>query len=216
MKLICITGIDGTGKTTLARSTTIALCQQGVSAVYIYGRTYPVLSRILMAIGRTTLLRGRNQWNDYSKYTTDKKRTMRNPLLAGIYKATILIDYYIQIWLKLLPYLFKKSIVISDRYIYDTVISDLTVHLNYSSEKTFDAIERGLKCLPKPIMTILIDVPEGVAFARKDDVPHIDYLRERRSWYLLLANRPEVKYIDGQHAPDLLVQELLREINSGL
>ena len=43
MKLVCVTGIDGTGKTTLAHNAAAALREEGKPAVRIYGRTYPVL-----------------------------------------------------------------------------------------------------------------------------------------------------------------------------
>lgn len=212
MKLVCITGIDGTGKTTLARNTAQALQEQGQPARYIYGRTVPVLSRLLMALGRMTMLRAQNPWQDYEGYTASKKQTMRNPLLAMIYTVAILLDYYLQIWLKLLPHLFTTRIILSDRYLYDTVISDLVVHLNYSQEETERAIEWGMKFLPRPMRTILIDVPEEVAFARKDDVPHVDYLRERRKWYLTLQKRAEVKRFNGEEAPQKLVEALLADV----
>jgi dTMP kinase len=212
MKLVCIIGIDGTGKTTLASKVAFTLRQQGQPAMYIYGRTFPVISRALMALGRMTLLRKENQWLDYAGYTASKKRTMRSPLLARIYTMSILLDYYVQIWLKLLPHLASRRVVVSDRYLYDTVISDLAVHLNYSDAQAGRAIQRGLRFLPKPVLTVLIDVPEEIAFSRKDDVVHIDYLRERRHWYLNLTPRPEVVLFDGQVAPQALVQSVLREL----
>jgi thymidylate kinase len=212
MKLVCITGIDGTGKSTLARNTVAELQRQGYPAAYIYGRTYPVISRALMALGRLTMLRGKDQWRDYRAYSASKKRRMRSPLLAAIYTMAILVDYYVQIWLKLLPHLFSGRVVIADRYLYDTVISDLAVHLSYSVEQTAQAIEQGLKLLPMPVLTVLLDAREEVAFARKDDVPHIDYLRERRDQYLMLMARYEVKAFNGEAAPEALVQALASEI----
>ena len=214
MKLVCIIGIDGTGKTTLASNAAAALRGQGQPAASIYGRTYPVISRALMALGRMTLLRKENQWRDYTGYTATKKRTMRNPLFAWIYTAAILLDYYVQIWLKLLPHLASRRIVVSDRYVYDTVISDLAVHLNYTAAHTERAIRWGLCFMPKPLLTILIDVPEEIAFSRKDDVVHIDYLKERRGWYLALRDRPEVVLFDGQASPETLVKSLVREISA--
>lgn len=214
MKLITITGIDGTGKTTLARNTAVALHAQGIPAVYVYGRTYPVISRVLMFLGRKTMLRSKDQWQDYEGYSADKKQKMRNPVLALVYTVAILIDYYVQIWLKLLPHLGSRRVVVSDRYLYDTVISDLAVHLNYSEVQTDSAIRLGLALLPKPALTVLIDVPEEVAFARKDDVPHIDYLRERRAWYLRLSRRPRVRCFDGQTAPEQLVIDLVNAISA--
>jgi dTMP kinase len=212
MKLICLTGIDGAGKTTLARNLVGALRSQGQSATYVYGRTYPVISRLLMALGRATLLRQHDQWQAYQSYNADKKQTMRNPLLAFVYTTAILVDYYAQIWLKLLPHLFSRRIVVLDRYVYDTVISDLTVHLNYSPAQTEQAIERGLRWLPTPMLTALIDLSEEVAFSRKDDVPHIEYLQERRSWYLQLESRPEVKKVNGENPQEAVLQTVLSQI----
>lgn len=216
MNLVCVTGIDGAGKTTLARHIAAALRQQGRPAVYVYGRIYPVVSRLLMALGRITLLRRDDPRRDYGAYTAGKKQTMSNPLLAWPYTAAVLLDYYIQVWFKLLRHLFSRRIVVSDRYIYDTVISDLTVHLNYSPAQTERAIERGLRLLPTPMLTVLIDLPEQVAFSRKTDVLHIDHLRERRGWYLRLDARPEVERFDGVGSPESLLQASLSRIISRL
>ena len=212
MNLICVTGIDGAGKTTLARSIAAALRQAGWPAVYVYGRIYPALSRLLMALGRATLLRKDDQWRDYRAYSTSKKQAMRSPYLAWPYTLAILLDYYVQIWWKLLPHLFGRRIVVSDRYIYDTVISDLTAHLDYSPGQTERAIERGLKLLPTPLLTILVDIPEEIAISRKTDVPHIDYLKERRGSYLALDTRPEVERIDGTNPPESVLQASLSRI----
>jgi dTMP kinase len=212
MKLVCITGIDGTGKTTLARNTAAALNSAGNRAVYVYGRTTPIISRLLMALGRATLLRKNDLWGDYPSYNASKKKAMRSPILAGLYTAAILLDYYVQVWLKLLPYLWSDHIVVADRYLYDTVISDLAVHLNYTAAQTTRALRMGLSLLPRPLLTVLIDVPPEIAFARKDDVPHIEYLQERREWYLTLPARPEVEVFDGQAAPGDLVQALQQAI----
>ena len=198
MRLVCITGIDGTGKTTLARGVTRALRGESDGAAYIYGRTYPVLSRALMALGRMTLLRRHDQWQDYTSYTASKKGTMNNRLLAAVYTAAILADYYPQIWLKLLPHLLADRTVVCDRYIYDTVISDLAVHLNYLEERADRTIDRCMRLLPRPTLTVLLDVEPEVAFARKDDVPDVEYLRERRWWYRRLTERREVVVIDAE------------------
>lgn len=212
MNLICLTGIDGAGKTTLAHMLVESLRTEGKSAVYLYGRTYPVVSRVLMALGRVTLLRKHDQWQDYKSYTADKKQAMHNPLLAAVYRITILLDYYPQIWWKLLPHLFTRRTIVLDRYVYDTVISDLTVHLNYSDTQTRTAIEHSLKLVPVPQLTAVIDLPADVAFKRKDDVPHIDYLEERRSWYLCLTDRPEVIRVDGESSPENVLMQIRQHL----
>ncbi|MCA9929411.1 MAG: hypothetical protein KC419_13070 [Anaerolineales bacterium] len=212
MRIICLTGMDGAGKTTLARNLVSRLAAGGVDVVYVYGRTFPVISRLLMAAGRMTLLRKNDQWQNYQAYNNDKKQKMRHPMLRIVYTAAILIDYYTQIWFKLLPHLLSQRVVVCDRYIYDTVISDLTVHLGYTENQTRRAIARGLKWLPIPFLTALLDLPEDVAFARKDDMPHVDYLHERRGWYLQLASRPEVVKFRADAAPEAVLDAVFTQI----
>jgi dTMP kinase len=193
-----------------------ALQWHGYAATYIYGRTNPVLSRLLMALGRLTMLRHHDLWQDYTEYTASKKARMRSPLLAAVYASAILLDYYVQVWLKLLPHLFSQRIVVADRYVYDTVICDLAVHLAVAPATVARLIKLGLQVLPRPTLTVLIDAPEAVAFARKDDVPHIDFLRERRGWYLQLPDYTDVTLFNGEASPNTLVYTLLGQIATQL
>jgi len=212
VKIACIIGIDGTGKSTLARGLTRALDKQGVPAATIYGKTYPILSRLFIVMGRVTVLRRHDQWIDYGSYVTTKKNVMHNRFLAGAYSVAVLLDYFPQMWLKLLPHLIAGRVVVCDRYLYDTVINDLAVHLNYSDQDADRAIKFGMKLLPNPMMTVLLDVPPEVAIARKNDVPHIDYLNERRYWYLRLKQRAEVRICNGEDPAGDLVNSLLVEV----
>lgn len=214
MKIICITGIDGSGKTTLARKIVADLQNKGIKAQYTYGRTYPVLSRFIMFVGRKIFLRKHNQWQEYQEYHFEKKNKMKNPILRWVYTAAILFDYFIQIWFKLLPFSFSSRVIILDRYIYDTVISDLAVHLNYTADQARRAIQLGLHFVPMPSLTILIDLDPKIAFSRKNDVPHLDYLTERRMWYLMLAKRAEVIKINGEETADYVLQETLIRLDT--
>jgi hypothetical protein len=58
-------------------------------------------------------------------------------------------------------------------------------------------------------VTLLLDTAPEVALSRKDDVPHVDYLIERRAWYLRLQDRPEVRLFDSQVPPDALLHAIL-------
>ena len=211
--IICIIGIDGAGKTTLAHNLVEALQSQGHEAVYLYGRTIPIISRFLMFLGRVSILHRYDPWEDYPRYNAYKKQTMSNRLLRFVYTIAIFMDYLSQIWIKLLLHFGRNRTVVLDRYIYDTVISDLAVHLNYTNAQTKKTIDRGLQVLPKPKFSFLVDLPEEVAFSRKDDMPHIEYLIERRGWYLDLESRAEMIKINGEHSQELLQQEVLSIIN---
>ena len=214
MNIVCITGIDGAGKTTLAHELVSSLNKEGKHSIYLYGRINPRVSRILMALGRAIWLHGQDQWRNYESYSIKKDETMRNHLLKWMYTSAILVDFYPQIWLKLILHYCKGRIIVLDRYLYDTVISDLSAHLKYSVRETDKAIHVGLLFLPTPDVTFLVDLPEEVAYRRKNDVPHIDYLKDRRKVYHQILSRPEVQKINGGSPIVEIIEEMLECMNS--
>jgi thymidylate kinase len=213
MILICLIGIDGAGKTTLSRNLVKRLNQEGIFSVYVYGRTVPILSRLLMWVGRNMFLKKNDLKKDYPEYTSAKLSMMKNPFLKWLYFLSVMIDYYLLIWFKLLLHVFRKEVIVLDRYLYDTVINDLAAHLNYSSDQTKEMINRGFRFLPIPDQTFLIDLDPQLAFSRKEDVVHISYLTDRRNRYLDLHSRPEIVVLSGEDKPDLIQKNILKNIH---
>jgi len=195
---ICFTGIDGSGKTTLAKSLVDAMEQKGVKAKYVYNRYIPIILRPLMLVGRWLFLRGKDVFENYEDYTDAKKSaSKKHPFWATLYQRILLFDYFFQILFKIkLPLFFGKNIV-CDRYIYDTIVTDLSVDFNYSKEEIKNLLDKLLSFFPTPHITFLVDLPEEIAFQRKDDLPSVDYLRDRREKYLYLGKECEMIILDG-------------------
>jgi dTMP kinase len=214
MKIICITGIDGSGKTTLSHLLVNEIRNRGIEAAYIYGRTFPVVSRLLMYLGRLLLLGKADPWKNYEDYSSAKKSKMKSPILRWGYSTAIWFDYFIQIWMKLTPKMIKGQVIVIDRYAYDTVISDLSVHLNLSGRQTLQIIKKAFHFLPVPAITFLMDLPEETAFSRKNDIPHIEYLRERRNLFQLLKDRPEVIELDGENPLSITLSAIIEIMKS--
>jgi thymidylate kinase len=209
MRLVCVIGIDGAGKTTLARRTVAELRSQDRPARYLYGRTYPMLSRLLMFLGRATILRKQDLWRDYSSYTESKQAAMRSPLLASVYASAVLVDYYVEMWVKLLPVVFTDQIVVMDRYVHDTLVNELAAQLDFDRSQLARATRAMARLLPRPSLAFLIDLPPEIAFSRKDDVPHVDYLRTRREYYLQLAAEGRLEILDGEQPVEDLVDAVV-------
>jgi len=211
-RLICFIGIDGSGKTTLSKMVVGRLREGGERAVYAYGRSVPVVSRLLMAAGRKVFLKRRDVWGNYSAYAREKKRALKNALLAQAYRLSVWTDYLPQVFSKIeTPLLFGKTMV-CDRYVFDTVVSDLGAHLEYDVDDIRLSLAAIFRLLPEPDMAFLVDLPEEVALGRKDDVPHLDYLRERRQLYLLTAQLYPMFQLDGMESPEVLVDQVLAEL----
>lgn len=217
LKLICFIGVDGSGKTTLAKYLIEVMRENGVQYKYVYGRLEPFILKPFITIGRKVFLRGKDMFEDYKGYSGKKRDAIkRHPFLFEFYRYLLLFDYFLQIFFRVkLPHLLGKNII-CDRYVYDTVITDLSVDMNLSSTEIKNMIKRFFYIAPKPDLTFLIDLPEEIAFQRKNDTPSIDYLRERRHIYLDIGREEEMAVLDGTRNLDelkVMVKEKAQESN---
>lgn len=195
--LICFTGMDGSGKTTHAKTLAKVMEEHGIKNKYVWNRFEPsIVLRPFMAIASVLFLQGRDVFGNYIEYSNSKKRLFRNRFLSAMYQYIVLVDYYLQILLRIkIPLIFGKNII-CDRYVYDTIV-DLTVYSHYTNAKTKNILKNLFYLLPKPNLIFLIDLPEEVAFQRKEDTPSIEYLRERRDIYLHIGKEHGMVILDG-------------------
>lgn len=203
--LVCFTGIDGAGKTTLAKKLAGSLKREGIKAEYVYARYIPWLLKPFMLLGERLFLRGLDPFADYAAYSRTKKRaTRQRSFLSFAYQVLLMADYLLQILVKVgLPTLRGRN-VICDRYVYDTLINDLAIDFSYSRQRLDTALDWWMRVLPKPCLVVLVDVPEEVAYHRKSDIPSIDYVKERRPLYKHMAQRLGMFVLDGLEEPGKL------------
>ena len=211
--LMCFTGMDGTGKTTLSKELVESLNERGFNCKYVYARLNPFILKPFILIGDWIFLHSRDASENYLQYSNIKRKAIaEHSFLSKIYQRILLIDYILQIFFKIkLPLMFGKNIV-CDRYIYDTVITDLSVDMNYSKERVISLLNKLLRFFPKPNITFLIDVPEEIAYNRKDDTPSIKYLRERREIYLDVGKEYGVVILNGSKSLKELKEEIGKEV----
>ena len=203
--LICFTGIDGTGKTTLSKELVELLNKKGVKCKYVYARLNAYILKPFILVGNSVFLRGRNISENYSEYSNTKRRAIeKHSFLSSVYQQILLFDYVLQVFFKVkLPLIFGKNIV-CDRYVYDTVITDLSVDMNYSRDRVMSLLNKLLRFFPEPDIAFLIDVPEEIAYQRKDDTPSIRYLKDRRDMYLDVGKEYGMITLDGSKSLDEL------------
>jgi dTMP kinase len=159
--LICFTGVDGSGKTTHAKSLIKFLNEIGYSCKYVWGAYRPFLSYTFFVL--TNLL---GYWKKIRKnaYTNPLEFAPRNiaEKLGVVYRLFIFLDFQIKTLLKIRLPLFFKKIVVCDRYIYDLLIE---LELSNISSKRFTTILS--KTLPQPLITFLLDTPDNLANQRR-------------------------------------------------
>jgi len=211
--LICFTGIDGSGKTTLAKELVELLNKKGVMCKYVYGRLKQFILKPFMITGIKMFLRKKDIFEDYTGYSNTKKRAIEgHSFLSKLYQQISLFDYSLQLLFKVkLPLVFGKNIV-CDRYIYDTVITDLSVYVNYSRSEIKKLLKKCFYIAPKPDIVFLIDLPEEIAYQRKDDTPSMEYLVERREIYLEVGKEEGMVVLDGTKSLEELQTEIERRV----
>jgi len=216
--LICFTGIDGSGKTTIAKKVTKYLKEKGLPAVYVYGRFKPILTKPLMVIGGQMFLRNYNITKNYAEYSERKKCLFsKHKLMLRAYLYVLLLDCLFQLMVKVRIPLALGKAVVCDRYIYDTVITDIAIDMNFSEERAISLLRKCFLLVPNPKIAFLVDVDEIIGYSRKDDIPDVRYLEERRVFYLQIADHYEnIAVVNGNKNPDEVFEECRRLLDNEL
>lgn len=193
---ICFIGIDGSGKTTQAKALAKAMEKDGLRSEYLWGGFEPTIAKPFIAIARRLFLHGKNMFLDYEAHLDTVRDLSKNRFLSTTYHLMTSIDCFINSFWKIKIPLMQGKTIICDRYIYD-IVADHAIDSNYSSQQIRKTLKLYLRFFPTPDILFLIDLPEDIAYQRKDDIPSLHFLSERRKAYLSIANGNEVTVLDG-------------------
>ena len=210
--LVCFMGVDGAGKTTLAKSLVKSMNEKGVRAAYVYNRFQPFFMRFVFALGKLLFLRKQDMFKDYVEYSTARKQVFRNSAVLIVYRWMIFFEYSMQVVIKTFIRLTLGKVLICDRYVYDTVINDVAVDLGYSNEQLSSELKWYFRFFPKPDLIFFVDIPEEVSMQRKNDIPSIEFIRLRRKYYLSVADQFNFLKIDGLTDLDSLKLHVEKEL----
>lgn len=205
---ICFVGTDGAGKTTLAKvfgakqrethQVAYQYIDAGVYYTYILGAMRKVLEKFRPGTDNTT----ESVCLGKAKKPTGIKR-LRNTL----YSIALLVDYAFTTSIKVTWPLRRGRNITSARYIYDIAIK-IRLLFDLDDAQTHTIIRRFTAVFPTPDYLFLIDIPEEVAFARKDDITSITYLLDRRQLYYRIMQPYVSTVLDGCKPIDELITEV--------
>jgi len=195
---VCFVGIDGSGKSTLATNIFEKIRIRNKKTRKTYGRYQPIIGKVLMMAGRQLFLKNKDMFLNYDKYLDDKQNVFKKTsTLAWLYVSSIILEYYFEIIFKIIIPRKLGYSIISDRYVYDTVINDIAVDMNFSIKNINELLKKFWTFIPKPDITFYLQVPEEVAKKRKDDIPSLNYLKLRNELYKELATYEKIVVLDG-------------------
>ncbi|MGD0170568.1 MAG: hypothetical protein ABSB81_00345 [Halobacteriota archaeon] len=166
-------------------------------AVYVYARMQLFLAKPVVRVANRLLLKTHSTL-EYSASTNEKKRLFAgHTVLRKIYQSLFLFDYLIQLLIKVRIPMLRRKFVVCDRYIYDTLITDFAVDMDFTIDQLDSLLGACFTVIPRPNVDFLIDVAEEVAFERKNDHPSIEYLKHRRGIYQEIATKYNMHVLNG-------------------
>jgi thymidylate kinase len=184
--LFSLSGIDGSGKTTLAYRLLERLdARYGLSCRYIWCK-----------FGEHPLSRYRlSRYIKIDHKIPDRPGSLESASIAQTIYGVLLLQFHLAYIILVLRNLLNMGEnLICDRYIFDSVV-DLQQEFKFPL-RFVDKV-KYIKWIPQPNYKFLLDLPESHAFYRKTDTASIEFLRERREIYLSLANEYGLKVIDA-------------------
>lgn len=196
--MLVICGLDGSGKSTQCALLARRLGEAGIPAEAVWNRWEPRLSAPLIRLARRRLSASAAAVEeDYERFRDAKRRTMRNGLKRGLWQALVWSEYAWQVRRRLSGPRRRRSAVICDRYVYDTLID---VAINFSLQPAgLPALMRHplLVLFPKPALVVFIDIDPALGAERKSDGTPAAYLADRRDYYLETARIVGGPVVDG-------------------
>lgn len=203
-QLISIIGVDGSGKTTLCKNIAKTLNDNGYQVKHVWGGYECCFLLPFVLAAKFIFMQNMNPYEDYSTYHDKIKGDAKIGAISKIYRKMTLLEYLIQIFIKIQIPLWQGNTVIADRYVYDILVN-LAVNLNYN-ELEFQKSLKFLDYCRIPEYNFFLDTPIDVAYKRKNDIPSTEYLIFRRKYYLLLANHFNMIRLNGSKSVEELTK----------
>lgn len=206
MPLICLSGIDGSGKTTHAIKIISNLQKSGERCRYVWFGTPYFLSYPFMVICRVLGLTESHRLAN--RETCSEHQYYRNKAVASVWPWVQLLDLAFLVFFQVYVLLLLEFTVVCDRFVYDALVeimADVDDHKLY--KKLVGRLILGLK--PRSAKVSFIDVNEMTAFRRKGDVPNLKFLTRRRNDFRLIAEYQSIPIINANQPFFLVHKEIV-------
>ena len=183
-KIICFSGIDGSGKSSHARLIFKELKANGIRCKYKWLRYTNFFSLIPLTLYHTYIRTPNSPKTQisFSSETHFQTSTVINTLWTffQLMDALLFSARYVY-----LPALLGYTLIL-DRFIVDTLV-DIAFSLKNQSLLSSKLGKLFVRIIPKNSLVMIFDVDENIAISRKNDISEIDYLVLRRKLYHLMT-----------------------------
>ncbi len=215
MKLITISGLDGSGKSTQIEMLKQELERSGSKVFYFHAIEFGLAKKIIDFRNRYCLickLTGKCK----SSNGQEKSVTSATPLQIFLRKVFLRID----IWrFKLLSNTLSNKnfdYILSDRYFYDSIINIeyLKYHRGLINQASTATVTAKPLQIPRPDLAIYLQTsPETIM--RRERVPDqgLEYLKKKKELYDAKMTHWNWTVVDGNRDKDVVFEEIKKLVN---
>lgn len=183
---ICITGIDGVGKTTHVNLILEHLRKKGIKCQYKWLRFHHLFSLPLLAFcrvagyTRVSTLGGSQKCSYHEFY--------KSRLISTIYPWILFLDTLLFTIIKVYIPMFFGTSIVCDRFVYDTLI-DVAVATKVHEIYRKPVGKLFLKLIPKNAHFVMLDLDKSTIFLRRPELKDDLTFDERYALYESLSSQ---------------------------
>jgi len=182
-RVICLIGMDGSGKTTHSRLVSAHLEESGEKCRYIwFGNAY-FLSYPFMIICRMLgLTKTKHLANGLA---VSEHQYYKSRSISSIWPWVQFLDTIVLANLRVRLPLWRDFTVVCDRFVPDILVELMS---DVNDDRLYKRLVGRLllRIMPRYSLVILLRVGEKTAWRRKKDVPDLEYLIRRRNKYRII------------------------------
>jgi thymidylate kinase len=172
--LICVLGLDGSGKTTHTKHLVKYLSEKGYTPKYVWAGNKPFFSYFLFGFTRFLgywKATKADAFTDPLEFAPDRVRKS----LSILVRTAFLIDFNLRISLKIKLPLALGKVIICDRYVYDIVMDLMLSDLH--SPSWYKLL---IRTVPTPDVAFFLDADQEVLCSRRSNFSKGVVIRKRK------------------------------------
>lgn len=210
MDIIVVSGVDGSGKTSVIDQLQLELENNNIQTRYIWLRYNHYLSKFVLAFCRFT---GLTRYIHFTDSRVVYHDFYRSKVISWMFITTTFIDtFFVSLFKVYIPRLFSSKVIVCDRWIYDIMVDlEVDTHIKFSNDGWLKKIFMSL--LPADAPCYLISRDMDKVRKERDESLNDDNFPIRCELYKRHSEDDRLIIVDNNGTIDMSVQQIYKKFD---